>query len=70
MKIELNGKEYEIAGNAGNGITVQKLIDELKLNTKSTAVAVNKTIVPKSSYAVFALNENDKIDMVTIAPGG
>ncbi|MDA8401309.1 MAG: sulfur carrier protein ThiS [Deltaproteobacteria bacterium] len=66
MKIELNGNEY----TAGNGITVQNLIDELKLNIKSTAVAVNKTIVPKSSYAVFTLNENDKIDMVTIAPGG
>ena len=67
MKIELNGNEYIAAGNA---VTVQKLIDELKLNIKSTAVAVNKTIVPKSSYAEFILKENDKIDMVTIAPGG
>jgi thiamine biosynthesis protein ThiS len=67
MKIELNGNEYTAAGNA---ITIQKLIDELKLNIKSTAVAVNKTIVPKSSYAEFILKENDKIDMVTIAPGG
>ncbi|MDA8158807.1 MAG: sulfur carrier protein ThiS [Deltaproteobacteria bacterium] len=67
MKIELNGNEYIIAAN---GITIQKLIDELKLNIKSTAVAVNKTIVPKNSYAEFILKENDKIDMVTIAPGG
>ncbi|MGC8554775.1 MAG: sulfur carrier protein ThiS [Candidatus Acidulodesulfobacterium sp.] len=67
MKIELNGNEYKIKQN---GITIQKLIDELKLDIKSTAVAVNKTIVPKSSYAEFILNENDKIDMVTIAPGG
>ena len=67
MKIELNGNEYTAAGNA---ITIQKLIDELKLNIKSTAVAVNKTIVSKSSYGEFILKENDKIDMVTIAPGG
>jgi thiamine biosynthesis protein ThiS len=67
MKIELNGNEYNIEQN---GITIQKLIDELKLDIKSTAVAVNKTIVSKSSYAEFKLNENDKIDMVTIAPGG
>ena len=67
MKIELNGNEYIIAAN---GITIEKLIDELKLNIKSTAVAVNKTIVPKNSYAEFILKENDKIDMVTIAPGG
>ncbi|MCL4428297.1 MAG: sulfur carrier protein ThiS [Deltaproteobacteria bacterium] len=66
MKLELNGKEY----NADNGITVQNLIDELKLNIKSTAVAVNKTIISKSSYAAFVLNDNDKIDLVSIAPGG
>jgi thiamine biosynthesis protein ThiS len=67
MKIELNGNEYIVEQN---GITIQKLIDELNLNIKSTAVAVNKTIISKSSYAEFILKENDKIDMVTIAPGG
>jgi thiamine biosynthesis protein ThiS len=67
MKIELNGNEYSVEQN---GITIQKLIDELKLDIKSTAVAVNKTIISKSSYAEFMLKENDKIDMVTIAPGG
>ena len=67
MKIELNGNEYSVEQN---GITIQKLIDELKLDIKSTAVAVNKTIISKSSYAEFILKENDKIDMVTIAPGG
>jgi thiamine biosynthesis protein ThiS len=67
MKIELNGNEYIVEQN---GITIQKLIDELKLNIKSTAVAVNKTIISKNCYAEFELKENDKIDMVTIAPGG
>ncbi len=67
MKIELNGNVYDIQKD---GITIQNLIDELKLDIKSTAVAVNKTIVPKSSYSEFTLKENDKIDMVTIAPGG
>ena len=66
MKLELNGKEYL----TGQDITVQRLIDELELDLKSTAVAVNKAIVPKSSYPAFVLNENDKIDLVTIAPGG
>ena len=67
MKIELNGNEYIVEQN---GITIQKLIDELKLNIKSTAVAVNKTIISKNYYSEFMLKENDKIDMVTIAPGG
>ncbi len=66
MQIEINGKELDVS----RGITVQNLIDELKLNVKSTAVAVNRSIVSKSAYAGFLLNENDKIDLVSIAPGG
>ena len=66
MKIDINDKEFDVS----DGITVQNLIDELKLDIKSTAVAVNKTIVSKSGYREFLLNENDKVDLVTIAPGG
>ncbi|MHB1698462.1 MAG: sulfur carrier protein ThiS [bacterium] len=66
MKIELNGREFILK----EGVTVQNLIDELKLDVKSTAVAVNKTIVSKKTYKEFILKENDKIDLVTIAPGG
>ncbi len=66
MKIDINGKEFDVS----DGITVQNLIDELKLDIKSTAVAVNKTIVSKSGYREFLLNESDKVDLVTIAPGG
>lgn len=66
MKIELNGREFIL----GEGITLQNLIGELKLDVKSTAVAVNKTIVSKNDYKEFIIKENDKIDLVTIAPGG
>ncbi len=66
MKIDINDKEFDVS----DGITVQNLIDELNLDIKSTAVAVNKTIVSKSGYREFFLNENDKVDLVTIAPGG
>jgi len=66
MKIDINGKEFDVS----DVITVQNLIDELKLDIKSTAVAVNKTIVSKSGYREFLLNESDKVDLVTIAPGG
>ncbi|MDA8052963.1 MAG: sulfur carrier protein ThiS [Deltaproteobacteria bacterium] len=66
MKIDINDKEFDVS----DGMTVQNLIDELKLDIKSTAVAVNKTIVSKNGYREFLLNENDKVDLVTIAPGG
>lgn len=66
MKIEVNGKWMEISGKP----TVAGLIEELRLDLKSTAVAVNKTIVPRNSYKETILNENDMLDLVTVAPGG
>ena len=66
MKIEVNGNEFDVVEH----ITVENLIKELKLDVKSTAVAVNKSIVARSSYKDFSLKENDAVDLVTIAPGG
>lgn len=66
MNLYINGKEFDVQ----SGITVKELMTRLKLDVKSSAVAVNKTIVSKSSYGEFVLNENDKVDLVTIAPGG
>ncbi|HEC25080.1 MAG TPA: sulfur carrier protein ThiS [bacterium] len=66
MKININGEILEVK----NDITVTGLIAFFKLNVKSTAVAVNKEIVPRSGYAKFTLKESDKVDLVTIAPGG
>ncbi|MCL4322218.1 MAG: sulfur carrier protein ThiS [Deltaproteobacteria bacterium] len=66
MKLYINGKEFEVAEN----LSVRLLIDNFKLDIKSTAVAVNKEIVPKSGYAGFILKEDDKVDLVSIAPGG
>ncbi len=66
MNININDKILEVKDN----ITVTDLMAFLKLNIKSTAIAVNKEIVPRSGYAEFMLKESDKVDLVTIAPGG
>ncbi len=66
MKININDKDF----NVQESVTVQGLIDVLKLDIKSTAVAVNKEIISKNSYTEFRLKENDKVDLVSIAPGG
>ncbi len=66
IKINVNDKGFDVPEN----VTVQALVGLLKLDIKSTAVAVNKEIVPKSRYAYFRLKEDDKVDLVGIAPGG
>ena len=66
MYININEKGFELNEN----VTIQSLIDMLKLDIRSTAVALNRAIIPKSRFSEVRLKENDKIDLVTIAPGG
>ncbi|RZD17369.1 MAG: sulfur carrier protein ThiS [Candidatus Acididesulfobacter guangdongensis] len=66
MLIYVNDKEI----NLNENLTIAQLIDTLNLNIKSTAAAVNKEIVPKAKYAEFILKDKDRLDLVTIAPGG
>jgi sulfur carrier protein len=66
MLIYVNDKEI----NLNENLTLAQLIDSLNLNIKSTAAAVNKEIVPKAQYSEFILKDKDKLDLVTIAPGG
>ncbi len=66
MKININDKIFEVQ----NKITIHGLIKELKLDTSSTAVAVNKVIISRKKYNDLTLEESDKVDLVTIAPGG
>jgi sulfur carrier protein len=66
MLIYVNDKEI----NLNENLTITQLIDSLNLNIESTAAAVNKEIVPKAKYAEFILKDKDRLDLVTIAPGG
>ncbi len=66
MRIELNGKDYEIAGEA----TVSALIEELELQNQACAVEVNKKLVRKAEHAEHALTEGDRVEIVTLVGGG
>lgn len=66
MIIYVNDKEF----NFNTNLTLLQLVETLNLNFKSTAAAVNKEIIPKSKYSEFILKDKDRLDLVTIAPGG
>lgn len=66
MEIELNGAPHALADNQN----VQDLIAALDLANKSLAVAVNRQIVPRQSWAQRRLAPGDRVDIVRAIGGG
>lgn len=65
MKIVVNGKEKSTQSK-----TVQALLDELDINDKVMAAAVNMEVVKKEEWSNFVINENDKIEFLQFVGGG
>ena len=65
MKLIINGEEKNTESK-----TVQNLLDELGINEKVMAAAVNMNVVKKENWATFELNENDKVEFLQFVGGG
>ncbi|MCL2022577.1 MAG: sulfur carrier protein ThiS [Betaproteobacteria bacterium] len=50
--------------------TVALLLEALDFTDKRIAVGLNGEVVPKSRYAVTALNEGDAVEIVVAVGGG
>ena len=66
MHIAINGAVREVEFNC----TVEELIDQLGLNPAGVAVAVNQTVVPRSSRTVHALQPQDRVEIIQAVGGG
>ena len=66
MKVIVNGKPMELP----DGLTVQGLLDSLKVRREFTAVALNREVTPKAGYAVTTLREGDRVEIVHPMGGG
>ncbi|HLD36755.1 MAG TPA: sulfur carrier protein ThiS [Planctomycetota bacterium] len=66
MKITLNGKSKDVDYN----VTIETLLDSLKLKAETVAVELNLAIVPKNEYDTRRLNEADKIEIISFVGGG
>ena len=66
MVVSVNGKAVELP----EGISVDGLLDHLKVKREYTAVAVNREITPKAQYAETLLKDGDKIEVVRPMGGG
>ena len=66
MQITVNGEKQEYP----DGITVAQLIEAMDLKPLHVAVEVNKQLVTRSLHAETKLNENDRLEIVTLVGGG
>ena len=66
MNVTVNGKPMEIP----DGLTIDGLLDHLRVRREYTAVALNREVTPKSRYAGTALREGDRIEIVRPMGGG
>lgn len=66
MDISVNGSVREI----DSGSTVDQLIVGLGLNPAGVAVAVNKSVVPRSSRSNHMLKPDDRVEIIQAVGGG
>ena len=65
MNLIVNGKEKNTESR-----TVQDLLDELDINNKVMAAAVNMNVVKKENWSTYELSENDKVEFLQFVGGG
>ncbi len=66
MEILLNGKPKTI----NPGLSVETLLVELKINSKSVVVELNFDILDKDKYNSTYLKDNDRVEIVHFTGGG
>jgi sulfur carrier protein len=64
--IILNGLQTKIDDTC----TIVQLLHDLDLTEKRLAVEINQEIIPRSEFATYQLNEQDKVEIVQAIGGG
>jgi len=66
MRIEVNGKGEEVAGN----ITVRQLLESRGINPNVVACELNLTILKRARLGDTSLREGDKLEIIQMIGGG
>ncbi len=66
MRVLVNGEPMELP----EGLSVEALLEQLKVKREYTAVALNREITPKTQYADTRLKDGDKVEIVRPMGGG
>jgi sulfur carrier protein len=66
MNITVNGREMDVE----EGLSVEALLTMLGIKREYTAVAVNREVAPRSTYATTRLRDGDRVEIVRPMGGG
>ncbi len=66
MTLIINGENIEF----NEHLSLQQIIENLQIENKVMAAAVNMNIVKKDDWKNFVPNENDKIELLQFVGGG
>ena len=66
VRVKLNGQPRELP----DGSTVAQAVTELTAAATGVAAAVNGDVVPRGSWAVTRLRDDDQVEVVTAVQGG
>lgn len=66
MHLTVNGDPVELE----TGATIQRLLEQLDMDTGRVAVEINREIIPRSEHADHRLTEGDRIEIVHAIGGG
>lgn len=63
--IKVNGELKDL-----DGITAEKLLEELGYSTQRVAVELNMEILPRAEYGTVVLKDGDSLEIVRFVGGG
>ncbi|HET6303836.1 MAG TPA: sulfur carrier protein ThiS [Myxococcota bacterium] len=66
MEILVNGEAREVP----SGTTLERLLGLLALERRRIAVAVNRSVVPRSDFGVRSVAAGDRVEILEAAGGG
>ena len=66
MNIIINGETKSFSSN----VTLLKILQELSLEGKVMAAAVNMEIIKQNSWDTYQLNDGDKLELLDFVGGG
>jgi sulfur carrier protein len=66
MRIQVNGQWQEHA----SALSVAELVARLALDERRLAIELNERILPRARYGRTQLNDQDRLEIVTLVGGG
>ena len=66
LELTVNGEPRQVR----NPCTVQSLLEQLSLGPQRVAVAINRDVVPRSTFGSHELSHGDRIEILEAVGGG